>query len=95
MSSLVQGRHKPVLVDSSDDTIERLLASVVDANELFAKITEDVAEQAEGVSGDEVDALGVAIVANQDLVMQGNACENDGLVLVELGEILGETLHQN
>jgi hypothetical protein len=84
MSRLIQRRHKAFLINSSNDAVNRVLASRIDNSEVLAKVTEDLAEQTKGIRDNEVDALLVAIIANSNLVFPRSICEDDNLEVVKL-----------
>lgn len=67
MAGFVEGRDKAVLVDVRNDAIRGGFTRRIDNGKVLAKVTEDRAEEAECVSNDEVDALLVAVVADDKL----------------------------
>jgi hypothetical protein len=92
VARLVEGRDEAFLINPGHDAVERVLARRVDDCELFDKIAKDGAEEAERVGDDDVDALGVAVIADGDLVVEGCVCEDDDLVFVELLEVVAQAV---
>lgn len=88
MSSLIECRDQTLLVNASNNTAQGSLAGRVDDGELVAKVAEDGAKQAECVDYDNVDALGVAVVAHGLLYGNRGVCQHNNLVFVELREIV-------
>jgi len=92
VACLVEGRDEAFLVDAGHDAVKWVLARRVDDCELFTKIAKDGAEEAERVGDDDVDALGVAVVADGDLDVEGCVCEDNDLVFVELLEVVAQAV---
>lgn len=90
VAGLVEGGHDALIVDTSDDSVLWVLSGRIDDRELLAEIAEDVTEQAESIRSNKVDAFGVTVVADRELVFQGGAGQDNDLVFVELGESIGE-----
>lgn len=90
MAGLVEGGHYALIVDTGNDAVLWVLSGRIDDRELLAEITEDVAEQAESIRSNKIDAFRVTVVADRELVCQGCASQDNDLVFVELGEVVGE-----
>jgi hypothetical protein len=84
MPGFVKRRDHALFVNTSDDAIEWILARGINDGELLAKVAKDRTEEAKGVGNDEVDALLVAIVADDLLEEEWSVCKNDDLEFIEL-----------
>ena len=85
VSCLIKGRDQTVLVNISNDAVDRVLARRVDNGKLLAKVAEQRAKKPKGVGRDEIDALFMAVFANSELDFEGGVGKDDDLILVELG----------
>lgn len=88
MARLVEDGDGAVLVDAGNDAAVGGLAGRVDAGELGAKVAEDASKETEAVGNDDEDALGVAVVGDALLLVDGDVGQDDDLVLVELGVVI-------
>ena len=84
MSGLIQRRDEPVLVDAGHNTVSGIFARCVEAGEILSEVAEDGAEETEGIGNDDIDALGVAVVAYRKLMVKRGVGKDDDLVLVKL-----------
>ena len=70
MPGIVMYADQAFLIDTSNDTTNGVLAGRIQNFEVVTKVAEDIAEQTEDISADEVDTVRVAIFVDLKLSIQ-------------------------
>lgn len=83
MPCLVEGGDDTLLVDGNDHALQGGLSVGVDDGELCAKVAENRPEQSSDICRDEMNAVGVGVVVDGELLSNGGVCDDDDLKACE------------
>ena len=92
MTSLIESGHQPLFIDSCYDAVDGILAGGINNCELLAEVAENGGKQAESVGDNDINALLVTVFTNSYLGLERCVCEDNDLILVEFGQILGDAI---